>query len=70
MNWQYLTGKDMQDFFERYPGAYAFLLHRSLKGELDSLKMEMQGQDVLPQRAGWLKDRIQELEKLFQEVSK
>jgi hypothetical protein len=64
MQLQYLTSDDWQEFQRRFPSAEAFLLHRSLIGEVKWLQFEI-ARPAYPEEAGrrrWITERLKELE--------
>ena len=59
---QYINPQDWKEFEERYPGAYYFLLHRSLLGEKSALENEYNRALALdPRRRNWIINRLAEL---------
>ena len=66
MQLTYITPDDWQEFQRRFPSAEAFLIHRSLVGEVKWLRVEI-ARPAYPEEAGrrrWITERLKELEKL------
>jgi hypothetical protein len=64
MQIQYLTPDDWQEFQRRFPSAEAFLLRRSLVGEVKALRTEIARPASIDNavRRGWITERLKELE--------
>jgi hypothetical protein len=57
---KYISQEAYQEFEEKHPAAAAFLLHHSLRGELEHL-LSQEHFDLL---SDWQKNRLEELKKL------
>jgi len=56
----YISQEGWKKFQDNYSGAYAFLLHESLKGECNHLRR-------ISSRSDWQEERLAELEAMFAE---
>lgn len=57
---QFLTPEDWAEFREQFPDAYVFIQHKSLVGELNSLRIEKAQYPILMN--DWKEKRLAELE--------
>lgn len=64
MQLQYLTTDDWQEFQRRFPSAEAFLIHRSLIGEVKWLREEIARPASIDEagRRRWITERLKSLE--------
>lgn len=63
MDFKYFSSIDWTAFEKKYPSAYNFLIHESLKQEKLALSREVEWATD-PRRRTWIKERLNELSQL------